>query len=116
MEAADSSRKSTAGYTRADTKRTGSTAGTTGTNARARATNSTTAATTSSCIKINKMALGRPLGDFAQQFNSVYNIKLDLSGWDKTTITVIPPISGAIYVYGTNDSGAVQGVTQGNAS
>ena len=61
------------------------------------------------------MGLNRPLADLAQTFNSVYNVTLDLSGWDKTTIQVVAPISGAIIVYGTNDSGAVQGVTQGNA-
>lgn len=61
------------------------------------------------------MGLNRPLADLAQTFNSVYNITLDLSGWDKTTIQVVAPMSGAIVVYNTNDSGAIQGVTQGNA-
>ena len=60
------------------------------------------------------MAIGRPL-DQTRDFNSVYKITLDMSGWDKTTINVVAPISGAIYVYGTNDGGAVQGVTDGNA-
>lgn len=61
------------------------------------------------------MALNRPLADLAQQFNSVYQVNLDLNGWDKTTIQVVAPMSGAIVVYGSNDSGAVQGLTQGNA-
>lgn len=61
------------------------------------------------------MAVGKPLGDFSQQFNSVYNIALDLSGWDKTTIQVVAPFTGTIAVLATNDSGAVQGETQGNA-
>jgi len=61
------------------------------------------------------MGLSRPLGDFANQFNSVYKITLDLSGWDKTTINVVAPFLGAINVYGTNDGGAVLGETQGNA-
>jgi hypothetical protein len=61
------------------------------------------------------MAIGKPLPDYASQFNSTYNITLDLSGWTKTTIQAVAPMSGAIIVYGSNDSGAVQGVTQGNA-
>lgn len=61
------------------------------------------------------MALGKPLGDFATDFNSVYNIVQDVSGWDKIGIQVVAPFSGAISIYNTNDSGAVQGVTQGNA-
>lgn len=61
------------------------------------------------------MAVGKPLGNFAQQFNSVYNIALDLSGWDKTTIQVVGPLAGAIAIQATNDSGAVLGETQGNA-
>lgn len=61
------------------------------------------------------MALSKPLGDFSQQFNSVYNVTLDLSGWDKTAIQVVAPFSGQIAVLATNDSGAIQGVTQGNA-
>ncbi len=61
------------------------------------------------------MGLSRPLGDYATEFNSQYKITLDLSGWDRTDINVIPPFSGAINVYGTNDGGAIQGVTQGNA-
>ncbi len=61
------------------------------------------------------MALGKPLGDFATEFNSVYKLTLDLSGWDKTTIQAVAPFSGAIIVYASNDSGAITGVTQGNA-
>lgn len=50
---------------------------------------------------------------------NVYNINLDLSGWDKTTIQVVAPSSGSmgvISVYGTNNAGDVQGVTDGNAT
>ncbi len=61
------------------------------------------------------MAVGRPLGDFAQNFNSTYNITVDVSGYDRVGIQVVAPFTGAISVYNTNDSGAVQGVTQGNA-
>jgi len=61
------------------------------------------------------MALGHPVADLATTFNSVYNIVQDLSGWNKTTIQVVPPFSGTMAVLATNDSGAVEGVTQGNA-
>lgn len=61
------------------------------------------------------MAIGKPLGDFSQEFNSVYNITLDLSGWDKTDIQVIAPVGGALAVYASNNSGFELGVTQGNA-
>ncbi len=61
------------------------------------------------------MGLSRPIGDLAQEFNSLYKITLDLSNWDKTTIQVVAPITGTIFVYGSNDGGAVTGVTQGNA-
>lgn len=61
------------------------------------------------------MGLSRPLGDFSDIMNSLYNITLDLSGWDRTDINVIAPFLGAINVYGTNDGGEVTGETQGNA-
>lgn len=61
------------------------------------------------------MAVGKPVADLAPQFNSVYKITQDLSGWDKTTIHVVGPMGGSISVLATNDSGAVQGQTQGSA-
>lgn len=61
------------------------------------------------------MALGKPLGDFASDYNSLYKITTDLSGWDKTTINVVAPVNGTMAVLATNDSGAVIGETQGNA-
>lgn len=61
------------------------------------------------------MAIGKPLGNLASDFNSVYNITLDVSGWDKTTIHVVAPISGTLVVYGSCDAGA-GATTQGNAS
>lgn len=61
------------------------------------------------------MALGRPLDDQSSKFNSIYKITLDMSGWDKTTIQVVAPISGAIIVYASNDANAIQGVQMGNA-
>ncbi len=65
------------------------------------------------------MAIGKTLTpemDFTGQFNSTYNITLDLSGWDKTTIQLVSPLGGAVVVYATNDSGALQGVRDGNAT
>ena len=56
------------------------------------------------------MAIGYPVSDQSQQYNSLYNVTLDLSGWDKTTIQVIAPVVGTTYIYGTNDAGALQGV------
>lgn len=51
------------------------------------------------------MAVGKPLGDLAADFNYLYRITLDLSGWDKTAIQAVAPIGGAIIVYGSNDPG-----------
>lgn len=62
------------------------------------------------------MAIGRPIADLSSQFNSVYNIVQDLSGWDKTTIQVVAPFNGTMAVLATNDSGAITGETDGNAS
>lgn len=63
------------------------------------------------------MGLSRPLGaNLATTYNSVYNITLDLSGWDKTTVEVIGPSVGTTYIYGTNDGGALQSVRYGDAA
>lgn len=61
------------------------------------------------------MAIGRPIEDLAPKFNSVYRITGDMSGWSQATIQAVAPLNGAIVIYASNDSGAVQGVTQGNA-
>jgi hypothetical protein len=53
-----------------------------------------------------------------QYKQNVYNIYLDLSGWDKTTITVVAPQTGSlgvIGIYGTSDPGSRLGFTDGNA-
>lgn len=52
--------------------------------------------------------------DATAQFNanSVYN--LDLSGWDYAVVQLTTP-AGAVTFNGTNDAGAVQGVSDGNA-
>lgn len=61
------------------------------------------------------MAIGRNI-DVTQDYkNSIYNLNLDMSGWDTCTIQLVAPVAGAISVYGSNDSGAILGVTQGNA-
>ncbi len=61
------------------------------------------------------MGLMRPLGDQASNFNSVYNITLDTANYDRTTIQVIAPVSGALAIYGTLDGGA-GATTQGDAA
>lgn len=61
------------------------------------------------------MGLSRPLGDYATELNSQYKITLDMSGYDKSTIQIVAPIAGVIYVYSSNDGNFVNGVQQGNA-
>lgn len=55
------------------------------------------------------MALSYHSGDYSQPFNSVYKVTLDMSGWERTAIHVIPPMVGVIYVYGSSyDGNSVQ--------
>jgi hypothetical protein len=61
------------------------------------------------------MAIAKPQPDFSSEFNSLYKITQDMSGWSKTAIQVVAPINGAIIVYASNDANAVQGVQFGNA-
>lgn len=64
------------------------------------------------------MALNYGYDGTLQYKQNIYNIYLDLSGWDKTTIQVAAPQSGSmgvIGIYGTNDAGARLGFTDGNA-
>jgi len=51
------------------------------------------------------MAIGKNLGDFSQQFNSLYNVTLDMSGWDKTTIQTSGAVLGTLNLFGSNDGG-----------
>ena len=51
------------------------------------------------------MAIGRPNLDYTRDFNSQYNITLDMSGWDKTTVQVVGPMLGTINLQGSNDGG-----------
>lgn len=63
------------------------------------------------------MAIGRSL-DLTNQYkaNNVYQLTVDVSGWDSVTAHVVAPMTGTVYIYGSNDSGAAQSVTQGNAT
>lgn len=51
------------------------------------------------------MAIGKNLGDFSQQFNSLYNVTLDMSGWDKATIQTTGAVLGTLNLSGSNDGG-----------
>lgn len=60
------------------------------------------------------MAIGRNLGDQSSIFNSVYNVSLDVSGWDTVTIQTIGAMSGRINLLGSNDGGGTN-FASGNA-
>lgn len=47
---------------------------------------------------------------------NIYSITLDMSGWEKTTIHVEAPVAAPLFVYGSNDANAIQGVRDGDAS
>jgi len=51
------------------------------------------------------MGLSYQTGNYAREFNSVYNVTLDMSGWDRTTIEVVAPVLGTINLQGSNDGG-----------
>ena len=59
------------------------------------------------------MAVGKPLPDYASEFNSLYKITIDTSGWDKSIIQTVT-LAGSMLIYGSLDSGA-NASTQGNA-
>jgi hypothetical protein len=61
------------------------------------------------------MGLGKSLDVTDQYKQNVYNIYFDLSGWDRTAIQVVGPIAAPVFIYGTNDPNALQGVRDGNA-
>lgn len=60
------------------------------------------------------MALGYNTGDVSAEFNSLYKVTFDMSGWDKTTIQTTGAVLGTINLMGTNDPGATV-ASQGNA-
>lgn len=51
------------------------------------------------------MAIGRPISDLSKEFNSVYKITQDVSGWDEVTVQAIGPMIGQINFQGSNDNG-----------
>lgn len=53
--------------------------------------------------------------DVTSDFNADSKVNLDISGFDVVVLQIESP-SGAINFNTTNDSGAVQGVSDGNAS
>ena len=61
------------------------------------------------------MAINKPLPDYATEFNSLYKITVDLSGWDKATVQIVTLNAGSLAIQASNDSGA-NGSTQGNAT
>ncbi len=60
------------------------------------------------------MAIAKPLPDYSAEFNSLYKITIDTSGWDKTIVQMVT-LAGSALIYGTLDSGS-NASTQGNAS
>lgn len=62
------------------------------------------------------MAISFHSGNYARQFNSVYQVTLDMSGWDKTNIQIESPMAGSIFVYGGNDDGRAPQMRDGDAT
>ena len=54
--------------------------------------------------------------DITDELNANNTVNLDVSEWQNLTIHLSGTPSGTINVLGTNDSGAVQAVTDGNAT
>lgn len=52
--------------------------------------------------------------DLSADFAVAQNVKIDVSGWDYALVQVQTP-SAAIQFNGSNDSGGVVGITDGNA-
>lgn len=52
--------------------------------------------------------------DVTTEFNANNGVKLDLSLWESATFCFVTP-TGTINITGTNDAGAVESVTDGNA-
>lgn len=53
--------------------------------------------------------------DITSDLNANHIVNLDVSQWQNMTIHLSGSITGTINVLGTNDSGAVQAVSDGNA-
>jgi hypothetical protein len=58
----------------------------------------------------------------SQQYNWTYNINnqrqvtIDVGEWDRVTAQFVAPVTGTIFIYGTNDGGAIRGQGNGNAA
>lgn len=52
--------------------------------------------------------------DLTTVFNANNGIKIDTSGWQNITVQVDGTPSGTISITGTNDAGAITGVSDGN--
>lgn len=53
--------------------------------------------------------------DITADLNANHTVNLDVSQWQNATIHLSGTITGTINVLGSNDAGAVQGVSDGNA-
>jgi hypothetical protein len=53
--------------------------------------------------------------DYTVDFNKDAKVQFDTSGWDYAIFQIVSP-TGSITFKSTNDAGAVQGVTDGNAT
>ncbi len=53
--------------------------------------------------------------DITSDLNSLHSVNLDVSQWQNATIHLSGNVTGTIDVKGTNDAGAIQGVSDGNA-
>jgi len=62
------------------------------------------------------MSISYISGNYGPDMNSVYQVNIDVSGWERTTIQVIPPVTGSFYIYGSSYDGNSVQMLDGNAS
>jgi len=53
--------------------------------------------------------------DVTSDFNANNGVKVDVSQWQNCTVHVSGSVSGTVNITGTNDSGAVQSISDGSA-
>lgn len=53
--------------------------------------------------------------DLTAQLNADHFVKIDVSQWQNVSIQVVGSVTGTNNITGSNDAGAVQSVTDGNA-
>lgn len=53
--------------------------------------------------------------DLAPQYNTDKNLRFDVEMWQSVTIQVVGTVTGTILIDGSNDPGAVDSVSAGNA-